>query len=570
MHLGLLALAFQLGFAALPARPAQGRVVTSAADSVRDLKRARAAQASFEFTRRYNLPERGGSAGRCDVHLGRFCWWYDEEPTALPPEAKTVVRRRATLIAMFDSLGAIHPGDDWLAGMRVHYRVDGGDAAAADSVARSCRATAWWCLALIGYADHVLGQTAAAESAFVQSLATMPSDERCRWRDISTLLPDRTRGRYEKLGCDARAPIEERYWMLSRPQLDRPTNEWRTEFYVRRVQSRIAEKAVTPQPSSWGQDAAELVLRYGWPSGWSRTERPAGLVGEPGIVGHDPVPSFAFAPSIDMLDTLAAANDDAWKLHEHLAESRFAPRLVRRVAPVVMQTARFQRGDSTLLVAAYAVTDDSLNASAPVALGATMADGRTLSAPSRSSARFASLTLPAVPVLAGVEIADTVTRTLVRARVLFAPAVKPTGLALSDLLLYRSHELPPASLDSALAHAIAGDIISRSRPLGIYWETYGAPDSASSVDVAVTVERIDRSWLRGAKQRMRLAAPDSPLRLLWSDARPSRRDGPAARTISLDLGNLEPGRYRVTVATNRTDDKEQSASSSREIDLRER
>ena len=35
----------------------------------------------------------GGSAGRCDVQLGRFCWWYDGEPPNLPPEAAQITRR---------------------------------------------------------------------------------------------------------------------------------------------------------------------------------------------------------------------------------------------------------------------------------------------------------------------------------------------------------------------------------------------------------------------------------------------------------------------------------------------
>jgi hypothetical protein len=211
-----------------------------------------------------------------------------------------------------------------------------------------------------------------------------------------------------------------------------------------------------------------------------------------------------------------------------------------------------------------------------------------LAAPAPDSSGRARLALPDTPVLAGVEIADTVTRTLGRARVLFAPGSKPAGLALSDLLLYRSHELPPASLDSALREAIPGDTISRTRPLGIYWESYGAPDSASSLDIAVTVERIDRSLLRSVKQRIRLAAPDSPIRMLWSDARPSRQGAPASRTISLDLANLEPGRYRVSVEMSPTASKDpaaagdtastrdrpaakdSSASSSREFDLRDR
>jgi hypothetical protein len=544
----------------------QARVATIA-DSARDLKRARAAQASFEFARRYNLPESGGSSGRCDIHLGRFCWWYDESAPVFPPEPASVARRRAELLVTLDSLSALHPGDDWLAGMRVHYRIEANRPASADSAARDCRATSWWCLALTGYADHVLGAPAAAESAFVGALAAMRDDERCRWRDISALLPDRARGRYERLSCDARVPVEARYWLLSRPQLDRPANEWRTEFYVRRVQARLAEKAVTPQPGAWGSDAAELVLRYGWPSGWSRTPRPPGLIGESSVIGHDPVPSFAFAPVVDLLDSLASAGDDAWKLREHLSESRFAPRLVRRVAPLAAQLARFRRGDSTLLVAAFAARDDSLGRNAAAAIGASLRDGRTLSASATDSTGRAMLTVPDRPVLAGIEITDTLTHTLARARVLYAVGSAPTGLELSDLLLYRSGEMPPASLDSALVDAIPGDTVARTRPVGIYWETYGA-DSVASLDIAVTVERIDRSWLRGVRQRMRLAAPDSPLKLLWSDARPPQRGGYAPRAISLDLANLEPGRYRLTVAMSRGDEK--PASSSRELELRER
>ncbi|MEO6527763.1 MAG: hypothetical protein ABIP93_14165 [Gemmatimonadaceae bacterium] len=568
MYLALIGLVIQLGFAATPERPAQARAGASAADSVRDLKRARAAQASFEYTRRANLPERGGSGGRCDVQLGRFCWWYDEIPPKLPPEPKSVVRRREALLVTLDSLGDRHPGDDWIAGMRVHYRIDGGKAASADTAARGCRATLWWCHSLTGYSDHVLGQAAAAESAFVRAFDAMPEKERCDWRDISTLLPGKVRDRYEKLSCEARAPIEERYWLRSRPQLDRPANEWRTEFFVRRVQVRLAERATNPQPGGWGKDAAELLLRYGWPVGWSRAVSSPSPYSVPSVIGHDPVPSFAFAPEVDLLDSLASARDDAWRLEERLAESRYAPRLVHRVTPVAAQFARFRRGDSTLLVAAYAVHDDSLGRDAAATIGATAGDGRTMASPAIDASGRARLTLAGAPLLAGIEVTDTLTRTLARARVLWAASAPAPGLALSDILLYRSGQSPPASLDSALASAIPGDTVSRTRPVGIYWETYGAPEGPDAIDIAITVERIDRSWLRTARQAIHLAAKDSPLRILWSDARPPEPGGAAPRTVSLDLANLEPGRYRLTVAMSRA--KEQPATTSRELQLGER
>ena len=124
MYVALFALSFQLGLTAGAVSP-QARLLPSRADSARDLRDARSAQASFERARRYSLPEGGGASGRCDVQLGRYCWWYDEVPPDLPPEANQITRRRAELLATLDALGQRHPGDDWIAGMRVHYRIDG-------------------------------------------------------------------------------------------------------------------------------------------------------------------------------------------------------------------------------------------------------------------------------------------------------------------------------------------------------------------------------------------------------------------------------------------------------------
>lgn len=569
MHLALVPLALQLSFSALPSHAMQGVAANHAADSLRDLKRARSAQASFERARRYNLAERGGSPGRCDVNLGRFCWWYDEVPVKLPPESRMISRQRDALLGTLDSLSALHPGDEWVVGMRVHYRIEAGRVAAADSVARSCHGAAWWCLALTGYANHAIGRAAGAESAFVGALAAMSERDRCEWRDLSVLLPARTRHWYQKLACSLRAPVEERYWMLSRPRFSQPANEWRTEFYVRRVQARLAEHAVTPQPGSWGSDKAELLLRYGWPVGWSRLQQSDPRLGvEPSVVEHEAVPSFAFAPQEALLDTSATATDDAWDLRAKFAESRFAPRLVERVSPLSMQLARFRRGDSTLLVAAYAAVADSLGTGSVSTIGATLDDGTTVVAPAAERIGHARVTLARSPRLAGVDVADSTTRTLARARALYAVPVRTNGLALSDLLLYRPGAAPPESLDSALVVAIAGDTVARTAPVGIYWETYGVAQGGEALDVSVTVERIDRSWLRGVRQRIGLADKDSPLRLRWNDARPPRAGAAASRAISLDLANLEPGQYRVTVALGRAG--AETASNARVIQLRAR
>jgi hypothetical protein len=566
MYVALFALSFQLGLTAGAVSP-QARLLPSRADSARDLRDARSAQASFERARRYSLPEGGGASGRCDVQLGRYCWWYDEVPPDLPPEANQITRRRAELLATLDALGQRHPGDDWIAGMRVHYRIDGKSPSSADSVARTCAATRWWCLALVGYADHKLGRTAAAESAFVAALGEMPDSTGCKWRDIAVLLPSNTRNYYEKLSCEARRPVEDRYWLLSRPQLAGDANDWRTEFYVRRVLTTLYRQATSTLQGAWGRDNEELLLRYGWPIGWRRSQTAYGSMLDVSVTEYHPVPSYNFAPDEALYDTSATAQNDGWDLQARLPEARYSPRLVGNVAPVAMQVARFRRGDSVLVVSAHAAAHDSLGAAADAVLAVALHDGTTRRAVADGRIGHARLMVESFPVLAGIEITDTTTHTLARARALLRVPDQSVGLALSDLLLFRAGENAPESIDAALEAAVPGDTLSRSRPIGIYWETYGIAESGESFDVGVTVERIDRSWFRGAKQLLRLAQPDNPLRLRWNDARPGAPGQPISRAISLDLANQSPGKYRITVGLIRADGS--VVASTRVIELRD-
>jgi hypothetical protein len=567
MHVALLALTFQLGLATQAVSAPQGRAPSAGADSMRDLRTARSAQASFERTRRYNLPEGGGSSGRCDVQLGRYCWWYDETPPNIPPESEQITRRRADLLATLDALGQRHPGDDWIAGMRVHYRIDGKNAAAADSIARACSATTWWCLMLVGYADHRLGHAAAAESAFVGALAAMPDSEGCRWRDIAVLLPGSTRHYYETLSCEARRPVEERYWLLSRPRLGAEANDWRSEFYVRRVLATLHRQATSTLQGAWGRDNEELLLRYGWPIGWRRTQTAYGSSTDISVTEYQSSPSYNFAPVEALYDTSATSQNDGWELQARTPEARYSPSQVGNIAPVTMQAARFRRGDSVLVVSAHAAAHDSLGDAATAVLAVALPDGTMRQTPAQGRIGRARLMVESFPVLVGVEVLDTTTRTLARARSLLHASQYASGLALSDLLLFRAGENAPESVDAALEAAVPGDTLSRSRPIGIYWETYGIAESGESFDVGVTVERIDRSWIRGAKQLLRLAEPDNPLRLRWNDARPAAPGQPAARAITLDLGNQSPGRYRNTVGLIRADGS--VVASTRAIDLRE-
>jgi hypothetical protein len=399
------------------------------------------------------------------------------------------------------------------------------------------------------------------------ALAAMPDSTSCKWRDIAVLLPSNTRNYYEKLSCDARRAVEDRYWLLSRPRLAGDANDWRTEFYVRRVLVTLYRQATSTLQGSWGRDNEELLLRYGWPIGWRRSQSAYGSLLDISVTEYHPVPSYNFAPDEALYDTSATAQNDGWDLRARLPEARYSPRLVGNVAPVAMQVARFRRGDSVLVVSAHAVANDSLGADSDAELAVALADGTLHHVEAGGRAGRARLMVESFPVLAGVEIRDTTTRTLARARTLLRVPDNSVSLALSDLLLFRAGDAAPESIDAALEAAVPGDTLSRSRPIGIYWETYGIAEAGESFDVGVTVERIDRSWFRGAKQLLRLAQPDNPLRLRWNDARPGTPGQPISRAITLDLANQSSGKYRITVGLIRADGS--VVASTRVIELRD-
>lgn len=557
MHTAVLLLSIQ----AL-AQAAPRAAVSPTADSARDIGRAHAAQVSFERSRRRLLPDGATGGGRCDVRLGRFCWWYDDVAPHLPPEREALVQRRLQLIALLDSTGAKHPGDDWVAGARVHYRIEAHNAAGADSVATHCAATPWWCAALTGYSAHLLGDAVRADSAFAAAVMQMPEESRCVWRSIAPLLADDDRDAYEHMDCAVRTAIERRYWALSRPRWSSGANEWKNEFNTRRVIVWLGARSATPHLLTWGSDAEELVLRYGWPTAWSKVETSSLGLSDPSVIGHDPSPSFAFAPAVRVTDSVTDVGPASWEPDERSAPSRYAPRFVRRMGRLAAQFARFRRGDSTLVAVAYAAADDSLRSPSMVIGAVNAADSVAMGATDTTRTARGSIMVAGAPLLVGVDVADTTTGVLLRGRVGFRVARDSGRLAMSDLLMFRIAG-DETSLESVRPRAIPGDTVSRDQPLGIFWETYGILADGESLDVAVSIERVDHGWIRTTRQRLGLTPVDTPIRMTWKDARPS-----SGRGVSLDLTNLESGRYRITLSLHAEDGT--TASTMREFELLER
>jgi hypothetical protein len=535
---------------------AQSSVQPTAGFDSRDLlRRAHQAQRDFERTRRAHLPAQlGAPRHTCDERIGRYCYWYDPSPPdSVPPESDVVRRAREHLLYKLAALGEQLPRNGWITGQLVRYLAESGRADSAVLTAQHCRATRWWCDALEGFARHLAHDYEAADEAFGRALRGMPEKQRCEWTDLAALLEDGGRG-YRALSCAERQPVGERIWWLARPLYSRPGNDLRTEHYARHVMALLLEDAETPDGVAWGADRNELVVRFGWPTHWSRSfEQGAGL-DPPPILGHEPGPSFWLFPAPSLTDPWTDATEIHWDPAAEHPPARYAPPYASGFAPIDrVQFARFRLGDSTLTIAAFDLTPDSVFSTRPADIRLAVArDPATPVVIERASpaATRGVLTVrsPWRPSVLSLEAVGLDTSRVARRRAMTGP--DPVGLspAVSDILLFTPGDVLPESLEAALSTVLGASVMRPGQRVGLYWEMYDQPDSTTTVEIAVTAMKSgskgDPPYPVG-----RPSCPftvESPVRLRWREQPGSRPRG-TGRSVALDLRSLSPGRYVITV-----------------------
>jgi hypothetical protein len=552
----LLALAVQVASAALlEAQPPE-------ADSVRLLRDARRAQQRFESVRRSNLPaSRSGGSPECEARIGRFCYWQDQDDTPYD-ERERVTRERDRLLDQLALAARAAPGDEWIVGQRVRYLLDGRRAAEARTAAAECRAEAWWCDALLGLALQADGEYGAANATFDAALAAMPEDLGCRWRDISPLLEEELRRAQARTECASRAPLEERFWKLSQPLYLLGGNDLRSEHFARRVMSRLEAQARGAYEVGWGDDVDELLVRYGWPTSWSRV-RDTRLNGPNfvQIVGHEPVPSWHFPVDGRLLTApLPDARPGDWPLRRPLAVARYAPSYARSFRELEHQLARFERGDSMIVVVAVDETSDpvlSQGAAEVAVTGMSLDPLLELSERSRLHQGRAVMTMAAPPtgLLVSVELLDRKAGIAARSRYGIAPRGRLGRLALSDLLLHEPLEEQPRTLEEVVERAAGTTVLDADRhsKVGVYWEGYGLDPSGETAEVVLALQRTDIAWLTRAAARLRLRGPAArPLNVRWREVYGGAAEGPG-RSLTIDVSGIRPGRYLLSVTVTAPD-----------------
>jgi hypothetical protein len=538
----------------LPARPAIA--AQQRADSARAVREARAAQATFERTRVRNLPwsNDGGRGGtRCDEIIGRFCVWYDEEQDRWtpPPEPAALLQARERLLARLDSAARRAPGDEWIAGQRVRYQVEGGGAREAVAAARECRATRWWCHALEGYAAHAAQQYGAADTAFLAALAAMPRDERRDWLDLQPVIElDDTRA-LRRMEPAAREAAVRRIWWLADPLWMEPGNDRKTEHYARLVHDRLQDRARTTEGIAWGDDLREIVLRFGRPIGWERIRPDIGQPGgPPSLVIHHTPHGREFLPRLDARQPLGAVPPDGERMLNRKARTTYASQQVSQMDTLAHQLAVFRRGDSAVVVAGLALDADSLPPGAVTEAGLVLAESDSSMRMERSRAPGSTaalkVTVPARTAMVSVEAREVASRRAGRARYAL-PLERPAGgMAISDILLLADPAARPATLDEAAPLARPGTRFRAGERVGLFWEVYRDAPGSDSLRLSLSLSRREVGGVRRMAERIGLAPSAAPVRMRWTEEPGGAALLARSTTVALPR-RLPPGEYLLEV-----------------------
>ncbi|MFL5595141.1 MAG: hypothetical protein ACJ785_11090 [Gemmatimonadaceae bacterium] len=490
-----------------------------------------------------------GQAEHCLI-VGRFCEWHPSlRDYVVPDEGQNIVRARTELLRDLEKASTTLPGDDWIIGQRIRYLVEGHDRSAV-SVARGCRATRWWCDALLGLSLHVDGEFAAADSAFSLALDEMPTPMRCHWMNLSPLLDDDIRGTYRKMPCSQRAAADSRIWWVADPLYMTAGNERRTEHFSRVLHTMLQQNAVNTYGSSWGGDLAELILRFGWAEKW--TQEPSRSMypdARPSITGHEREPGYHFFLTQRPPDSLALIADSLFDINQFPPREQYSPTYARAFVNLDAQVARFRRGDSTYVVAAYDVTADTIFGSRKFA-AAVIAMGDDATTPSKSyvaespAKSVLTLSTPWKEQLIGVELLAADSAGAARWRSGFAEIpLDSARISVSDLLFVDGGPSLPVDLGEAVSRAHGGTKFRRNVKVGLFWELYGMTPADSTLPTSLTITPIDEGFLKRTFRALRIAPKATPLNIRWKE------NGAAgvlsARSVLLDLSLVPAGRYSV-------------------------
>lgn len=566
-----------------PLQRAPGSAFRSSPDSAAVRARAGRLQSRFESDRVRHLPRTlGGGRPDCDEVIGRLCIWDDGDDGRTPrPEPERIVALRAELLAALDSLAREIPGDRWVFGQRIRYLVEAGRLGDAASLADRCGLPVRWrCDAYLGYVRHRQQNIHGAEQAFRRALDAMPGHVRAEWTDPEPVL-GRDLRRWVSEQPDPAAALD-RLWMLADPLFLAPGNDRWSAHMSRWSYAMSSEEARNPYQMGWGDDLAQVTVRYGWPVAWERSWRTGGGTGY-SVAGLDYPGEFRSFPPPEVLGWGRERVEPVfWDVPEGHARTKHSPPYLDSLGVVEGQVGRFWRRSGVLVMAAWETpgmegADPAPDAPAdPAELrnrivagavrgsgagppaapplraglfveqdGALGVDVRTTVAAGRA-VRLSALAPWSNWGVASLETWSPETRRAWRLRTgMGFRRVMPDLFFLSDLLLLEDGAEPAGPEEVARVLRASAEVTG-DEPLTLAFEVYGLRSPSELADFRAWVEERDEGFFTRAARWLGLGEDREKVMIGWEEGGPDGRE-PLFRSFSIALPELEPGRYEVVI-----------------------
>ena len=452
-----------------------------------------------------------------------------------------------------------------------------------DVAQRRLREAPWdaWSWLALGLASHRLNEAPRAAAAFDSAIVLLTKEERAHFTRLSRLLGPKDSTRFAGMSQTQLRVSERLYWTVADPLALTPGNEYWIEFLSRVTQAELLFSVEEFGVRGADTDRGQVLIRYG-PPDRSLSFPPDGF-GRIGIL-WDYRSGLAFAFRLMPMFGTAEAMLET----RHMQEERFAlypvrwdnVPVTRRVDSIATLVTRFRgTADSTDVVLAAEIPTGRLARNIDLTSGTLRYGFLAFGIASNLLARDTA------SMMVSLDATDS-TATLRRSwrhRFARSPEIGyriealqpengraaravgaleltgPTGFGLSDVLLSDSVASSGslAARWSDLAVTPNAGRIRRGRDIGLVWETYdlGADSTRSSeYSVEISLVRTDGSRLGRAIARViggtlgrgEGRGRDDRVSVSFDRRVPAR---PVTLDyLTLDLGDLDPGMYRLTIS----------------------
>jgi len=488
----------------------------------------------------------------CDGGAGALC--HGGDPDRGPCRAGASCHPTTEfLLEVLTEAAVEHPSSGFVVGQAIYALTKFRHTTRALVLADQCQAEEWFCDALHGYVIHAQGRLSEAEPFFRRAMAAAPIPEMCAYGDALWLLGEwsqqfggieslpEAREKTTDLPCLDRLEASDTLFWWADPLYAVEGNERWVEHIARALSLRFYEeiervRSGIPIPQRYvDYDWASRIRRGVWDSYQNTDGR-----GFSSWTSEE-IARYRFIPDVEPGDF----SKPTWKLEANLLEEGFTPSY-GPFFDIPVQVARFRIGDALMIAVAGALSDTPLEKASNASAHFFLTDGPG-SLPLQltgNAFRATSIFLGQAPSRDYVMSLEVLSSEGIGWHREAVSSLVPLGPELSDLLLFRpSPQAEPDSLLAAVALMLGSNTIHRSGGLGVYWETYGAPQ-----ETTLELELALRRDSGGVLNRITRFLPGGPQEgygpVRWTEETTADTH---SGTVSLNLSNLEPGEYDLVL-----------------------